>query len=126
LAKINIQAQDMSRVLLNIYNNALYSMQQRRIRKETVGEEYAPAIWITTVNNPNNIEIKIRDNGTGIPKDLANKILQPFFTTKPTGEGTGLGLSLANDIISKLHNGSLSFTSGEGQYAEFIIQLPKE
>jgi signal transduction histidine kinase len=126
LGKINIQAKDMSRALLNLFNNAIYSMCQKKSLKDKLNQPYEATIWLTTRDRPDSIEIRVRDNGMGIPENISGKILQPFFTTKPTGEGTGLGLSLAHDIISKLHNGSLSFTSEEGQYAEFIIQLPGE
>jgi signal transduction histidine kinase len=126
LPKINIQAQDMSRALLNVFNNAIYSLSLKKSLKERLEEPYEPAVWISTKANKDSIEIRIRDNGTGIPENISNKILQPFFTTKPTGEGTGLGLSLTHDIICKLHNGALKFMSEEGEYAEFVIQLPKE
>jgi signal transduction histidine kinase len=126
IGKINIQAQDMSRALLNIFNNAFYSLKQKKSLKDKSGQPFDGTIWITTMGSADSIEIRIKDNGMGIPENISGKILQPFFTTKPTGEGTGLGLSLTHDIISKLHNGSLKFVSAEGEFAEFIIQLPKE
>ncbi|MFZ0455088.1 MAG: HAMP domain-containing sensor histidine kinase, partial [Ignavibacteriaceae bacterium] len=80
---------------------------------------------VSTKNMNGNIEIRIGDNGNGIPKDIIDKIFQPFFTTKPTGEGTGLGLSLSYDIITKMHGGELKFESEEGKHTEFTITLPK-
>jgi signal transduction histidine kinase len=119
---LNLIPQDMGRVLLNLFNNAFYAVQQRQ---KTVPDNYQPTVWVSTaLIDPNTVELRIRDNGTGIPSDLVSKIFQPFFTTKPTGEGTGLGLSLSYDIVTKSHQGSLSVSSTEGEGTEFVSRLP--
>jgi signal transduction histidine kinase len=84
-----------------------------------------PTLTVTTLQNDNHVIIKVKDNGTGISEEIQDKILQPFFTTKPTGEGTGLGLSLSYDIIVKGHNGTIDINSVEGEFSEFIITLKK-
>jgi two-component system NtrC family sensor kinase len=122
VGKINIIPQDIGRALLNLYTNAMYAVQQKQ--KRLNGNDYEPSVFVSTKKVDSNIEIKVRDNGDGIPEKIAAKIFQPFFTTKPTGAGTGLGLSLSYDIITKGHNGSLTIHSQEGEYAEFIITLP--
>ncbi|MEO7486734.1 MAG: ATP-binding protein, partial [Ferruginibacter sp.] len=96
ISKINIVPQDIGRVLLNLYNNAFYAVNER---KKTARDDYKPLVLIETKEVNNSVEIKVRDNGNGIPQNIADKIFQPFFTTKPTGQGTGLGLSLSYDII---------------------------
>jgi len=122
MPKINIMARDISHVLFNIFNNAFYAVQQKQ---KTAGEEYTPQINVTTLAENGQAVIKVQDNGTGFPANIKDKIMQPFFTTKPTGEGsTGLGLSLSYDIVVMSHNGRLSGNSVEGEGAEFIIQLP--
>jgi signal transduction histidine kinase len=113
--------QDIGRVLLNILNNAFYAVNQR---KQTEGENYRPTVEISTRHEGNFTHVQLKDNGPGIPADKKEKIFQPFFTTKPTGEGTGLGLSLSYDIITLGHGGSLECTSAQGEGAEFIIKLP--
>src|SRR6201996_9390728 len=121
LPKINIIQQDIGRVLLNLFNNAFYAAAQKA---KTAGESYKPTVTLTTSRSNGYITISIKDNGTGIPDPIKEKILQPFFTTKPTGEGTGLGLSLSYDIVVKGHNGTLEINSNEGEGAEFIVKLP--
>jgi len=112
---------DISRVLLNICTNAFYAVLQR-VRK---GEkDYQPTIWLETGLENDHVWIKIRDNGGGIPAEVMDKIFQPFFTTKPTGEGTGLGLSMSFEIITKGHGGTINVESNEGEGAAFIITLP--
>ena len=123
LSNLNIIPQDIGRVMLNLYNNAFYSVMKK---KEHSGDTYRPMVWVTIKKIQNFLEIQVRDNGTGIPFKLVDKIFQPFFTTKPTGQGTGLGLSLSYDIITKEHNGTLKVETKEGEYATFIIQLPLE
>jgi signal transduction histidine kinase len=123
--KINIIPQDIGRVLVNLYNNAFYAVNERR---KLPGESYEPTIKVTTklVHSPlrtRGIEIHVKDNGIGIPQNILDKIFQPFFTTKPTGLGTGLGLSLSYDIV-KAHNGELKVETQEGVYTEFIVFLP--
>lgn len=113
--------QDIGRVLLNLITNAFYATQQR---KKTANSDYKPTLEVSTVLNGKSIRIKVKDNGVGIPDNIRDKILQPFFTTKPTGEGTGLGLSLSYDTIVKGHNGKINIESKEGEGSEFIIDLP--
>jgi signal transduction histidine kinase len=120
IGKINIIPQDIGRVLLNLYNNAFYAVGERR-KVEGVG--YEPTISVSTKKSGNNVLITVSDNGSGIPQKVIDKIFQPFFTTKPTGQGTGLGLSLSYDII-KAHGGEIKVETKEGEGTEFIIQLP--
>ncbi|HEV2831728.1 MAG TPA: ATP-binding protein, partial [Hanamia sp.] len=120
IGKVNVIAQDMGRVILNLFNNAFYaaSLPSKRGFKE-----HKPAVSISTKKLDGHVEIKVLDNGPGIPQNIVDKIFQPFFTTKPTGEGTGLGLSLSYDII-KVHEGTLKVETKEGEFTEFIISLP--
>ncbi len=118
--KINIVPQDIGRVLLNLYNNAFYSTNEK---KKTADENYKPLVSIQTKKINDKVEMKVSDNGNGIPRNIVDKIFQPFFTTKPTGQGTGLGLSLSYDII-KAHGGELKVETKEGEGSEFIIELP--
>ncbi|WP_090662756.1 ATP-binding protein [Parafilimonas terrae] len=122
IGKISLVPQDIGRVLLNLLNNAFYAVNDK---KKTAGADYKPMVIIQTKKTgEEGIEIKVIDNGKGIPQNVINKIFQPFFTTKPTGEGTGLGLSLTYDIITKQHNGSINVESKEGEGTAFIINLP--
>ena len=124
--KISIMPQDFGRVLLNLLNNAFYAVNEKRKMAE---ETYKPKVTIETKisdpanGQPGSFQVVIADNGIGIPQAAKDKIFHPFFTTKPTGEGTGLGLSLSYDII-KAHNGELNVESTEGKGAEFKIILP--
>jgi two-component system, NtrC family, sensor kinase len=120
IGKINIIPQDIGRVLLNLYNNAFYTIGERS-KTENVGFE--PMVSVSTKKIGNKVYISVGDNGNGIPKKVVDKIFQPFFTTKPTGQGTGLGLSLSYDII-KAHGGEIKVETKEGKGSEFIIQLP--
>jgi two-component system NtrC family sensor kinase len=119
IGKINIIPQDIGRVLLNLYSNAFYAVAEK---KKQQGEDYEPVVTITTKRIGDKIEISVKDNGNGIPQRIVDKVFQPFFTTKPTGQGTGLGLSLSYDII-KAHGGEFSVETREGEFAEFIVQL---
>ena len=121
LEKVPVIPQDMGRVLLNLFNNAFYATQQRQKQGESA---YQPTVFITTKRAGNSAEITVKDNGTGIPEAAREKIFQPFFTTKPTGEGTGLGLSMSYDIVTKGHNGNLRVESHENQGAVFHITIP--
>ncbi|MDO7887527.1 sensor histidine kinase [Hymenobacter cheonanensis] len=112
---------DLGRVLLNLFTNAFYAVQKRQ---QAAGPGYAPTVQVRTRRAGEEVEICIRDNGTGIPEAVQSKIFQPFFTTKPSGEGTGLGLSLAHDIITKGHGGTLTVASQEGEFTEFAVRLP--
>ena len=118
--RVNVIPQDIGRVLLNLYNNAFYAVSEK---KKMHPEGYEPLISVTTKRAGNKIEINVKDNGLGIPDKVKEKIFQPFFTTKPTGQGTGLGLSLSYDII-KAHGGEFRVESKEGEGSEFIIRLP--
>jgi signal transduction histidine kinase len=122
LEKINVVPQDISRVFMNIISNACYAAFDK---KKTSGDDFDPVLKVSTKNLDGKIEIRIGDNGNGIPADILDKIFQPFFTTKPTGEGTGLGLSLSYDIITKVHGGQLKVETKADQSAEFIVTLPK-
>jgi len=121
VGKVNVVGQDISRVLLNIFNNAFYAVNEK---KKAAENGFEPLVQVTTHQLNEKIEIRIKDNGTGIPEKVLEKIYQPFFTTKPAGEGTGLGLSLSYDIITKGHGGELKVETKEGNGSEFIIQLP--
>ncbi|MBT8220686.1 MAG: GHKL domain-containing protein, partial [Bacteroidia bacterium] len=120
LPKLQVVAQDIGRVFLNIMNNAFYAVDQRNKRNEN---GFKPTVSISTKNKKEKIEISIKDNGSGIPPNQVDKIFEPFFTTKPTGKGTGLGLSLSYDII-KAHGGELKVESEIGKGSAFIIELP--
>jgi signal transduction histidine kinase len=129
IGKIDIIPQDIGRILLNLYNNAFYAVNARL--NESFGQEqksknlisYEPTVSVSTKKVGDKVEIKVSDNGNGIPQKIVDKIFQPFFTTKPTGQGTGLGLSLSYDIV-KAHGGEIKVESMEGEGTEFIIQLP--
>jgi signal transduction histidine kinase len=119
--KIYIIPQDIGRVILNLINNAFYAVSEKK-RENTNG--YEPTVTVTTAKSGSKVEVRVIDNGGGIPKRVLDKIFQPFFTTKPTGQGTGLGLSLSYDIITKGHGGNLSVETKDGEGTTFIIQLP--
>ncbi|GAB2775750.1 signal transduction histidine kinase [Hymenobacter luteus] len=122
LPPIEVVSQDVGRVLLNLFTNAFYAVQKR---KELGQPGYTPTVTVTTRQLPDgDVEVRVHDNGTGIPPAVVEKIFQPFFTTKPTGEGTGLGLSLSYDIITKGHGGTLVVETQEGHGTEFIVTLP--
>ena len=121
IGKVNVMTQEIGRVLLNLFTNAFYALWQRQQQAEP---DYRPRMTVSTLQTKTVVEIQVADNGTGISDSVIAKIFQPFFTTKPTGEGTGLGLSLSYDIITKGHGGTLSVTSQEGEGTEFSIQLP--
>jgi signal transduction histidine kinase len=129
VGKIQVVPSDIGRVLLNLYNNAFYSVNEK---KKHLNKTFEPTVLVTTKRAGNSVEISVKDNGMGIPQKILDKIFQPFFTTKPTGQGTGLGLGLSYDII-KAHGGELKVEAkearpddelGQGEGAEFVIQLP--
>ena len=122
IGKINIIPQDIGRVLLNLYNNAFYAVNEHA-SASSAGQSYEPTVSVTTKKSENNVVITVSDNGNGIPQNIVDKIFQPFFTTKPTGQGTGLGLSLSYDIV-KAHGGEIRVETKEGEGTEFIINLP--
>ena len=122
--KINIIPQDIGRVILNLINNAFYAVEEKKKALEPPkGGEYEPTVTVSTKKLANKVLITVKDNGNGIPQKVFDKIFQPFFTTKPTGQGTGLGLSLSYDIV-KAHGGELKVETKEGEGSAFIIQLP--
>jgi two-component system, NtrC family, sensor kinase len=121
IGKIEVAPQDIGRVLLNLYNNAFYSVNEK---KKQHNAAFQPTVEVTTRRHDSMIETSVKDNGIGIPRNAVDKIYQPFFTTKPTGHGTGLGLSLSYEIITKGHGGQLTVDTKEGEYAKFVVQLP--
>jgi two-component system NtrC family sensor kinase len=121
LPLVEAVSQDLGRVLLNLFTNAFHAVRQRQLAGEP---GYAPTVRVRTKRAGDEVEVCVRDNGTGIAEAVREKIFQPFFTTKPAGEGTGLGLSLAHDIITQGHGGTLTVTSQEGQGTEFTVRLP--
>ncbi len=127
IGRINIVPQDFGRVLLNLINNAFYAVNEKKNLlgfENLTGLQYQPTVSVKTKKINDKIEITVCDNGSGIPQNIIDKIFQPFFTTKPTGEGTGLGLSLSYDIITKEHNGTIKVESKESEGTTFIILLP--
>ncbi len=121
IGRVDLFPQDISRVFINILNNAFYTLREKHIKE---GQDYIPTIWVKTSKLKNAVEIRIKDNGMGIPSEIKEKIFSPFFTTKPAGEGTGLGLSISYDIIVQQHKGDIQVNSKPGKYTEFIIKLP--
>ncbi|PZX58122.1 sensor histidine kinase [Algoriphagus chordae] len=137
IGMINVVAQEIGRVILNLVNNAFYAVSEKKKLLENLGNpelvsNYKPTVWLSTKATKNGIEIRVKDNGTGMPDSVKEKIFQPFFTTKPTGIGTGLGLSLSYEIV-KVHGGELTVTSqtgdskkGEDSWTEFIISISND
>jgi len=117
---IKVVSQDIGRVILNLITNAFYAVSEK---KKSNQDGYEPTVTVRTKKINNKIEVSVRDNGTGIPQKTLDKIFQPFFTTKPTGQGTGLGLSLSYDIVTKGHGGELKVETRDGEYTEFSIIL---
>ncbi len=125
LEKVNIIPQDIGKVLLNLYNNAFYAAPlPPEGGFKNLQYKHEPTVWVSTKKEGDKVLISVKDNGPGIPQKVVDKIFQPFFTTKPTGQGTGLGLSLSYDII-KAHGGEIKVETKEGEGAEFIIWLPR-
>ena len=122
LGPVNVVAQDIGRVLLNLFTNAFYAVQQRQ--KASGAESFKPTVTVSTQRTDTGVAIRVSDNGTGMDEAVKQKIFQPFFTTKPTGQGTGLGLSLAYDIITKGHKGTLTVESVLNKGTTFTIRLP--
>ncbi len=122
IGKIEVIPQDLSRAVINIVNNSCYAVLEKHQR---LGADFKPQVKVTTRKEGKWVELRIHDNGDGIPDDIREKIFNPFFTTKPTGEGTGLGLSLTHDIIVKVHHGEIRLESEKGEFTEFIIRLPR-
>jgi len=123
IGNINIIPQDIGRVILNLITNAFYAVDEKKTLRQAQDESYEPTVSVSTKKINKGVEVSVSDNGNGIPQKVLDKIFQPFFTTKPTGQGTGLGLSLAYDIV-KAHGGELKVETKEGEGSTFIIQLP--
>ena len=123
IAPIELVPQDISRVLLNLFGNGFSAADKRR--REGTDAEFRPVLKVVTRDLGNEVEIRVRDNGTGIPTEFHDKLFQPFFTTKPTGEGTGLGLSISYDIVTQQHGGTITVDSRLGEFTEFTIHLPR-
>jgi two-component system NtrC family sensor kinase len=121
IPKANVLPQDIGRVLLNLFTNAFYAVHQKQ---QTAGPEYRPTVEVNSTMVKGIVKITVKDNGNGIPDAIKDKIMQPFFTTKPTGQGTGLGLSLSYDIMVKGHGGAINVESKEGEYTAFTISIP--
>ena len=126
VGELDVIPQDLGRVFLNMVSNSCHATHEKRIARVDAGngsEAYFPTVWLTTRRKEEQIEVRIRDNGSGIPDDVIDKIFNPFFTTKPTDQGTGLGLAISSDIIRQ-HGGAIRATSEPGEYTEMIIDLP--
>jgi signal transduction histidine kinase len=121
---LDLYPQEMTRALLNLISNGFYAATKRKV--EAGNGAFEPVLSAATRNLGNTVEIRIRDNGTGIPPKVREKMFNPFFTTKPTGEGTGLGLSMTHDIIVKQHGGRIEVETELGEFTEFIITLPRD
>jgi signal transduction histidine kinase len=121
IQKVEMVPQDIKRVLMNLFTNAFYAIREKSLSQEN---DYQPQVRVSTRLMTDKVELRVKDNGTGIPKEILNKIYQPFFTTKPTGTGTGLGLFLSYDIITKGHGGEITVNSEARNFTEFIISLP--
>src|SRR3978361_117299 len=121
---IELFPQEITRVFLNLISNGFYAVTKRKAENGSTGFE--PMLSATTKNLGDTVEIRIRDNGTGIPAEVKEKMFNPFFTTKPAGEGTGLGLSMTHDIIVKQHGGRIDVATEPGQFTEFTIVLPRK
>ncbi|MDM8530460.1 ATP-binding protein [Anaerolineales bacterium HSG25] len=120
---IPLVIQDISRAFLNIVNNACYAVHDKKMSQQS---HVVPIVRVTTKNLPDYIEVRVWDNGSGLPAEVQDKLFTPFFTTKPAGEGTGLGLSITYDIIVQVHQGKIEVNTELGEFAEFIISLPKQ
>ncbi len=120
IGQVNIVPQDIGRVLLNLYNNAFYAIQEK---KRLLNGDYDPTLLLSTMKEGSMVHISVKDNGPGISKNVVDKIFQPFFTTKPAGQGTGLGLSMSYDIV-KAHGGEFTVETKEGEGAEFVVRIP--
>ena len=120
IGKLNVVPQEIGRVILNLITNAFYAVSEK---KKHAGDDYEPTVTVSTKKINGNVEVIVKDNGNGIPSKILDKIFQQFFTTKPTGQGTGLGLSLSYDIV-KAHGGELNVKTKEGEGTVFVIHLP--
>ncbi|WNG25380.1 hypothetical protein F0U62_16155 [Cystobacter fuscus] len=122
LGWVKLAPQDFGRALLNLINNSLYAVAEKR---KQVGPGFTPEVTVSIRSEGSRVRLLIRDNGTGIPRKLHDKVFSPFFTTKPAGVGTGLGLAICHDIVVRQHRGEIRLDSVEGQYTEFLLVLPR-
>ena len=123
LAPIELAPQEVTRVFLNLFGNGFYAATKRQ--RDGSEPEFQPTLTVSTRECDGEIDIRVRDNGTGIAPEIKDKLFQPFFTTKPTGEGTGLGLSISYDIVTQQHGGNIGVESEVGKFTEFMIRLPR-
>jgi two-component system NtrC family sensor kinase len=123
IAPITVAPQDVTRVLLNLFSNGFYAARARQ--RTEAAPSFEPTVTVSTHDRNGAVEIRVRDNGIGIPAEIKDRLFQPFFTTKPPGEGTGLGLSMSYDIITQQHGGTISVDSRVGEYSEFTVRLPR-
>jgi signal transduction histidine kinase len=119
---VEMVSADIHRVLVSVIDNACYAMREKR---RALGEGYAPRLTVRTVSAGEWVEIRILDNGTGIPREIEGRVFHPFFTTKPAGQGAGLGLSLSHDIVVDGHRGSIRLSTSPGEQTEVVIALPR-
>jgi PAS domain S-box-containing protein len=119
---VEVVPQDMGRVFLNIVNNAFHAVHTKQ---KTLGESFVSTVLVRTINYGNRVAVHVRDNGDGIPAEIREQIFQPFFTTKPPGAGTGLGLSMSHDVVVQGHQGMITVDTALGEYTEFVVTLPK-
>jgi signal transduction histidine kinase len=124
LKPIEVAPQEITRVFLNLFGNGFYAANKRA--KDNGDGSFRPSLAVATRENCNTVEVRVRDNGVGIPPEIRDKLFQPFFTTKPTGEGTGIGLSISYDIVTQQHGGTITVESEPGAYTEFTIRLPRQ
>jgi signal transduction histidine kinase len=124
IAPIEVNPQDVTRVFMNLFSNGFYAANKRA--REGGEPGFDPRLSVATCDLGTAVEIRERDNGAGIPADIRDKLFQPFFTTKPTGEGTGLGLSTTYDTVTKAHGGSIAVESEVGEHTEFTVHLPRK
>ena len=123
LAPTELSPQEVTRVFLNLFGNGFYATTKRQ--RDGAGPEFRPTLKVATRDLGNAVEVRVRDNGTGIAPEIRDKLFQPFVTTKPTGEGTGLGLSISYDIVTQQHGGTITVDSEPGAFTEFTIRLPR-
>jgi len=123
LAPFELAPQEMTRMFLNLFGNGFYATAKRQ--RDGAAPEFQPTLRLATRDLGEAVEVRVRDNGTGIVPEIQDKLFQPFVTTKPTGEGTGLGLSIAWDIVTQQHGGTIEVDSRVGEFTEFKIRLPR-
>jgi signal transduction histidine kinase len=123
LAPMELAPQELTRVFLNLFGNGFYATAKRQ--RDGAGPEFRPALRVATRDLGDAVEVRVRDNVTGIAPEIRDKLFQPFVTTKPTGEGTGLGLSISYDIVTQQHGGVIEVDSREGEFTEFTLRLPR-